>query len=94
MTIKRKVIANFPWNKEEHTKQQYCLFDATENERDFLFSTEIYPGKVKWDLYCNRDSFHVDYLFCVDENDMPFTLYDCWISLKELPVGENTKTIW
>lgn len=94
MTIKGKVIANFPWDKEEHTKQQYCLFDVTENEHDFLFSTENYPEKVMWDLYCNRDSFHVDYLFCVDENDMPFTLYDCWISLKELPVGKNTKTIW
>lgn len=94
MTIKGKAIANFPWDMEEHTKQQYCFFDLTENEHNFVFSTENYPEKVMWDLYCNRDSFHVDYLFCVDENDTPFTLYDCWISLKELPVGENTKTIW
>ena len=94
MMIRGKVIVNFPWNKEGQTEQQYSLFEITEDEHNFLFSTEDYPAEMEWDLYCNKDSFRVDYLFCVDENDAPFTLYDCWISLKELSGKGNTKTIW
>lgn len=92
--IRGKMIVNFPWNKEGQAEQQYSLFDVTENGHNFLFSTENYPAEVAWDLFCHNDSFHLDYLFCVDENGEPFTLYDCWISLKELPVEENTKTVW
>ena len=88
------MILNFPWGKEGQTEQQHSLFDVTENERNFLFTTENYPADVAWDLFCNNDLFHVDYLFCLGENDELFTLYDCWISLKKLPVGENTETIW
>lgn len=94
MTIRGKTIVNFPWNKEGQTEQQYSVFDVEEDGHNFLFTTEYYPVEVEWDLYCNRDSFHVDYLFCVDENDAPFTLYDCWISLKKLSGKGNTKTIW
>ena len=88
------MIVNFPWNKEGETKQQCSFFEITEDGHNFLFSTEDYPVEVEWDLYCNRDSFHVYYLFCVDEKGMPFTLYDCWISLKKLSGKVDTKTIW
>lgn len=94
MTIRGEMIVNFPWNKEGQTKQQCSPFEITEDGHSFLFLTEDYPAEVEWDLYCNRDSFHVDCLFCVDENGAPFTLYDCWISLKKLRGEKNTKTIW
>lgn len=94
MTIKGKAIANFPWDKEEHTKQQDCLFDVTEEEHYFLFSTQNFSSKLAWDLYRHDDSFHVNCLLCVDENGVPFTLYNCWITPNEPPVGEDTKIIW
>lgn len=92
--IRGKMIVNFPWNEEGQTEQCFSCFEITEENRTFQFLTENYPVETAWNLFCNRNSFHVDYLFCVDESGNSFTLYDCWISLKELPVGENTKAIW
>lgn len=94
MMIRGKMIVNFPWNEKGQTAQCFSYFEVTEEDRNFEFLTQDYSAETTWNLFCNRNSFHVDYLFCVDENSNPFTLYNCWISLKELPVGENTKTSW
>lgn len=92
--ISGKMIVNFPWNEEGQTQQCFSYFEIAEEDRNFELLTEDYPEETAWNLFCNRNSFHVDYLFCVDESDNPFTLYDCWITPKKLPVEENTKTIW
>lgn len=44
-------------------------------------------------MLCRNESLHKECLFCVDENEKAFTLYNCYLMPLQIPVRQM-KIIW
>ena len=92
MQIHGKIILGFPVGDGE-IEQYACDFYLREDSHDFIMEVEDYPIEKAFDLLFSNEAIHRDYLFCIDENHVHFTLYDCFIMPKQIPV-KQMKIIW
>lgn len=92
MQIHGKRILGFPVGNSE-IEQYSCDFYLREDSHDFIMEVKAYPIEKACDLLFSNEAIHRDYLFCVDENDVCFTIYDCFIMPMQIPV-KQMKIIW
>lgn len=92
MQIHGKIILGFPIGDSE-IEQYSCDFYLREDSHNFIIEVEDYPIEKAYDLVCNNEAIQRDYLFCIDENNVHFTLYDCFIMPMQIPV-KQMKIIW
>lgn len=92
MQIHGKIILGFPVGYSE-IEQYSCDFYLREDSHDFIMEVEDFPIEKAFDLLFSNEAIHRDYLFCIDENNEHFTLYDCFIIPMQIPV-KQMKIIW
>ena len=92
MQIHGKKILGFPYG-DVTIAQQLCDFYIVDSNHEFVIEIDEYPIENALELICKNESVHRNYLFCLDENDEAFTLYDCYIMPMQIPV-KQMKIIW
>ena len=92
MKIHGKKILDFPCGNIVK-EQQTCDFDICDDEHSFVIEVDDYPIQEALGLCNNNCSVHREYMYCMDENNEAFTLYDCFISPIQIPVRQ-VKVIW
>lgn len=92
MKVHGKKILSFPCGDIEK-EQLDCDFYFSDDNHDFLIEISDFPMHKAFELLENNCSIHRDYLYCIDENDEVFTLYDCFIIPMQIPV-KQVKIIW
>ena len=92
MQIHGKTILEFLVGDNE-IGQYSCDFYLREDSHDFIMEVEDYPIEKACDLLFSNEAIHRDYLFCIDENNVEFTIYDCFIMPMQIPV-KQIKIIW
>lgn len=92
MQIHGKIILGFPYG-DVKIVQQLCDFYIVDGSHEFVIEIDEYPIEKALDLLCKNESVYRNYLFCLDENDEAFTLYDCYIMPMQIPV-KQMKIIW
>ena len=92
MQIHGKTILGFPVGNNE-IEQYSCDFCLIEDSHDFIMEVEEYPIEKACDLLFSNEAIHRDYLFCIDENNVCFTIYDCFIIPMQIPV-KQMRIIW
>lgn len=90
MRVKGKEILNFPIS--EKTKGKFTVdFEINHNKKRFWIDvTEQLLPQFYILKSLDREKVRADFLLCIDQNGIPFTLYDCYIFLAKIP---DTK-IW
>ena len=92
MRIHGRKILGFPCGDVE-VEQQICDFYIEEDSHEFVIEVDDYPIEKAFDLLCRNESLHKECLFCVDENEKAFTLYNCYLMPLQIPVRQM-KIIW
>ena len=92
MQIHGKMILGFPVGDDEIEKYS-CSFNLSEDSHDFIMEVADYPVEKACDLWFSNEAIHRDYLFCIDENNVSFTIYDCYIRPMQIPV-KQLRIIW
>lgn len=84
MKIKGKQILNFLVS--ENTKENITAdFEIDHNKK--RFSIDIEQSALQFYILKGlaRELVHVDFMLCIDQKGIPFTLYDCYIFLTKIP---------
>lgn len=92
MQVHGKEILGLPFGNNK-IERYCCDFNITEENHDFVIDVDGYPIEKACELVFRNEAIHSEYMFCRDENDQAFTIYDCYIMPMQIPV-KQMKIIW
>lgn len=90
--IKGVSILNFKLGHTENYKLNEN-FSVNVNESSFVFNCENSIQDIHYDAFLFEKPDNIDYLYCIDENNIHFTLFDCYICIREIPI-KNIMIVW